>query len=1212
VAQLLSPLDDVFDEQELATIKAKKEAAKQRRNAPKVRGVGKTSEEEEEAGARKCGFLPFGMLDIEREQMEAYVKPPHVSVYLQIRNIICAEWCRDRTSYLHEEASLRQIGTKNRTHARCIYRFLNRYGFINLGYLASFKAQLTSSSSSSSSASSSSSVNLIEKSSSDVDDDFFAVESDRLAEQSVDDDVDFELKDQVKVEQGDMDSAVVKMDDDEEEKQADAILVQDDQTALAQDDQKESVQVQDDQPALAQGDQKESAQVQDGQPALAQTLAQLALAQTLAQDAPARDALDDESAMPKLNTDEESIEVVERVFGDDEETMRALFQKDEGFKSWLDAKRSRVSATPEARDEDDRWHDANRRIKVVIVGAGMAGLMAAHRLQVFGYRVTVVEARDRVGGRVWTDRSMGGGVDLGGSVVTGRDGNPVALLAEQMRLELHDLSPACPIYDHEGAPAVKRLDDEMEALSNQVLHQSSQLKEDMYGSLGIALDRLTESALQERAQHLRAADVVEGADDEARCRRLLGWHRANLEYGCAADLAKVSLEHWDQDDIHEFKGRHALIRDGYGAIADRLAEELPMRLGTVVEAIRYDAGARLSPKSLSKPTHERARVFVREARTERRYAIAADIVLVTLPIGVLKSGDVAFEPALPTAKLQAIGRLGAGLLNKVVLHFDAVFWDDSLDYFGQTPESLEGRGECFMFWNLHRAMRSPVLVSLVAGNAADSIEGEPGDVVAARTVATLRRIFGSDNVPEPRKSIVTQWRSDPYSRCTYSYIAVGATGEDHVELAEPVGSQLFFAGEATCREHPATIAGAICSGLRDAGRINNLFHPLRFGHVKADVAAKSAKRPNRDHMSVVDYQGQSTKRQRVQESSDIADFPAFKRMSPDGVDGAERQQATGAGAGQQPDQSLPLVYGSAAADVSATYGSLFGSSSSSSSSLSAALSSLAAPQTTTAATPTPTTTTTTTQSAAPPPPTTTKAHASTSGAAAQRPTSRLRKARGFFSNLEPPTPKTVSPAPSPQPAAASVAYPLDIPSPLQQPQQPQQGHYGGGVSPLSLPAPASLSAILATTSYAGPPIFAPSMIPPVAAQQPFQAPAYQQQSQQLQVPQQPQQQQEPYQPAPRSESQARTEANRRKLKMFVAEVVQEALLPYTERVIELKDSAVWKKVVRTIVHYFLRSSALRPHIKPYRSSHNDRIKALITDKKAFQLAARRAFSANNI
>ena len=102
---------------------------------------------------------------------------------------------------------------------------------------------------------------------------------------------------------------------------------------------------------------------------------------------------------------------------------------------------------------------------------------------------------------------------------------------------------------------------------------------------------------------------------------------------------------------------------------------------------------------------------------------------------------------------------------QVVLEFPEAFWDAEMDYFGAAlPGGAEGRGRCFMFWNLQRFTGAPVLVALVAGAAAGEAEAASDAELGAAAVHVLRRVYGADVVPEPRCVLATRWASEEYTR----------------------------------------------------------------------------------------------------------------------------------------------------------------------------------------------------------------------------------------------------------------------------------------------------------------------------------------------------------------------------------------------------------------------------------------------------------------
>lgn len=494
--------------------------------------------------------------------------------------------------------------------------------------------------------------------------------------------------------------------------------------------------------------------------------------------------------------------------------------------------------------------DAKGEKEIIVVGAGPAGLTAARHLKRQGFHVTVLEARSRIGGRVFTDRSsFSVPVDLGASIITGieadvateRRPDPSSLICAQLGLELTVLNSDCPLYDvATGQKVPADLDEALEAEFNSLLDDMVLLvAQKGEHAMRMSLEDGLEYALKKRRKARFARNHMGNEPQKSSVtavesmtlsdggvpqnhnskieilsppeRRVMDWHFANLEYGCAALLKEVSLPYWNQDDAYGgFGGAHCMIKGGYSSVVEALGEELCIHLNHIVTDISYckeDGPEKNDLLNKVKVSTTNGREF------------SGDAVLITVPLGCLKAEAIKFSPPLPYWKDLSIQRLGFGVLNKVVLEFPEVFWDDSIDYFGATAEETDERGRCFMFWNVKKTVGAPVLIALVVGKAAIDGQEMSSDDHVKHSLLVLRKLYGEEKVPDPIASVVTNWGKDPYSYGAYSYVAVGSSGEDYDILGRPVENCLFFAGEATCKEHPDTVGGAMMSGLREAVRI---------------------------------------------------------------------------------------------------------------------------------------------------------------------------------------------------------------------------------------------------------------------------------------------------------------------------------------------------------------------------------------------------------
>ena len=429
-----------------------------------------------------------------------------------------------------------------------------------------------------------------------------------------------------------------------------------------------------------------------------------------------------------------------------------------------------------------------RKFDVIVVGAGVAGLAAARRLKSQGSSVLILEARRRIGGRVWTDTSMPGvSLDLGASWIQGTKGNPITSLARSFNLRTSPTDFENVALYH---PAGRRLSNAevagIETNYRSLLQRVEKLRDAMQGE---GREDISLQAGFER--------VLAGRNLSDRERAALNFAiHAEIEDEYAADASELSLFNWDQDE--GFGGSNELFPAGFGQIADGLARGLDIRLATSVSRIEYS-----DREVVIKTQHD---------------TFTADRVIVTLPLGVLKRGLITFSPGLPEQKLTAIRRLGMGVLNKVYLRFPKVFWPKENDVLGVVSQTKGQWGEWI---NYFRYTGQPILLGFNSGKYAWDLEGLANHEITAAAMNALRGIYGR-SIPDPTDVVITRWAADPFTLGAYSSIPPGSSGKDYNTLAAPVGDRVFFAGEATSRLYPATVHGAFLSGEREARRISKL------------------------------------------------------------------------------------------------------------------------------------------------------------------------------------------------------------------------------------------------------------------------------------------------------------------------------------------------------------------------------------------------------
>ena len=443
---------------------------------------------------------------------------------------------------------------------------------------------------------------------------------------------------------------------------------------------------------------------------------------------------------------------------------------------------------------------ATEPVDTIVIGAGIAGLTAARLLAQAGRRVVVLEARDRVGGRVHTMRQGGLVTDLGASWIHGITGSAVAAAVTAFGMPTREFTVGS--YQPDSRPIA------------------------YYGPTG---DRLTDAAARDFADDIRSADTTLAAViatsepddsyrdvtetalaaqgwDDARTERVREYyqHRSEEQYGAwIADLAAHGL---DDDTVD---GDEVIFPDGYDSLAIHLADGLDVRLGHVVSRVEWS----------------RAGVTV----TSDRGTFTSGTVVVTVPIGVLRSDDFVIEPPLPEPVAGPLSRLTMNAFEKVVLRFPTKFWDD--DVYGIRQQGPEGRW-WHSWYDLTPLHGIPTLLTFAAGPAAIETRDWTEQRVAGSILKQLRRLYG-DSVGTPTSVHITAWQDDPFARGSYAYMTVGSTTNDHDDLATPVGGVLHIAGEATWTDDPATVTAALHSGHRAASNIlqrevpiEGVWHPV--------------------------------------------------------------------------------------------------------------------------------------------------------------------------------------------------------------------------------------------------------------------------------------------------------------------------------------------------------------------------------------------------
>lgn len=440
--------------------------------------------------------------------------------------------------------------------------------------------------------------------------------------------------------------------------------------------------------------------------------------------------------------------------------------------------------------------ESEEAAKVIVIGAGAAGLAAADELCKAGIAPLILEARERVGGRIYTlrDDKTNAPVELGAEFVHGTPAETFDLASEA----------GLEIVKSEGATWQVREDGKLE------LYRESSEENDLWEKLekyAEMKDISLRDFLNQSGSEYSARESIE--------RYVEGFHAAQVEKISVKSLLKTERA------AERIKGEKAFrVKSGYDSLTDYLCSQSEKRgarflLGRTVKTIKWQKGA----------------VEIKCVTDKGEEIFTASRIIVTLPLGVLQAkqdeaGAVKFEPELDSKKA-ALSQMEMGAARRILLLFKQKWWNEilskvSVEKTRQKPGFLSSLNEPIPTWWTNEPLNAPLLTGWVGGRQAAEISERDADFVITQAVESLMKIFGVERrfiENELNAAHSYNWQNDEFSRGSYSYILVGGIDAPRV-LAAPVENTLFFAGEATNSDgHWGTVHGALTTGRRAAREI---------------------------------------------------------------------------------------------------------------------------------------------------------------------------------------------------------------------------------------------------------------------------------------------------------------------------------------------------------------------------------------------------------
>lgn len=414
---------------------------------------------------------------------------------------------------------------------------------------------------------------------------------------------------------------------------------------------------------------------------------------------------------------------------------------------------------------------------VIIIGAGAAGLMAAYQLAKSGKQVIVLEARDRVGGRIHTISSGNLSVELGAEFVHG-----------DLPVTLELLKEAGILYEE--------ADGEMWRFQNGGIVKDTEQTE----GWDELMDRLEE--LQEDTSIQQFLDKYFAGEKYASLRKsvlrfVAGYDSADPDRASAFALR----EEWQSEDDD---AQHR-ITGGYGQMAEYLAKCIRQNggriiLNSIVEKVEYRKPVRVTTRS--------GEVF------------AAQKTIIALPLGVLQSDQISFLPANPELN-HAFGQLGFGSIIKVLFVFKEPFWETAYDTDAKDLGFLFSEEKIPTWWT-QAPEHLPLLTGWLGGPEAKKLKDASAEELMQTAITSLCNIFGLSEQDLEDQLVdrhIINWTADPFTLGSYAYDTVDAHSVRQI-FAEPVNDNLYFAGEYLY-EGPAmgTVEAALSSGKSVAQKL---------------------------------------------------------------------------------------------------------------------------------------------------------------------------------------------------------------------------------------------------------------------------------------------------------------------------------------------------------------------------------------------------------
>ena len=411
---------------------------------------------------------------------------------------------------------------------------------------------------------------------------------------------------------------------------------------------------------------------------------------------------------------------------------------------------------------------------VIVLGAGISGLVAASTLVQQGAKVIILEAKNYIGGRIKTDQSLGACFEYGAGWIHGPSKeNPIRNLADRSDSSLFVTDDdSTELLNLSGDDIDEGIWDDIEEIWEEIMHEK--IGSDTEGSI---LDAIVEY------------DPNIWKDPNIR------WvFSAHTEFDYGGPVQEISASLINQ--MKGFSTADVIFKNGYEKIINLVANNLQIQTNSIVKSVDYSTPENIKIYTLSK-------------------SYECDYLICSVPLGVLKSNSIKFNPILPKYLQDSIEKVGFGTITKLALKFKDQFWDSDVQYY-YTVAKETGRWPVWV--NYRTFSKVKILMGLCMGDYAKKADLMSNEELIEDGLEVLKNVW-ADNVGKVQQVLRTSWLNDPFTKGAYSFPKVDNSKEDFENLAEPLDNKLFFCGEHTNLKYLATTHGAFFSGIRAAKEV---------------------------------------------------------------------------------------------------------------------------------------------------------------------------------------------------------------------------------------------------------------------------------------------------------------------------------------------------------------------------------------------------------